>query len=144
MRSVEEQSFTVCASHALTWCNREGQTQKVMTARQSAILMGFGNNWRLPTGSRSAQRVVGNALCVIMSKAIVQAAISLQTGTPIPTPPPPEKPAPEPALAIATSQTKDADHGLHKRLRTIETLIGERRDYPPLPSGRVSPCAARD
>ena len=83
VRSVVEQSFTVCASHALTWCDRDGKTHKVMTARESAILMGFGSTWRLPKGSRNAQRAVGNALCVAMSKAIVQAAVALCTGTPI-------------------------------------------------------------
>ena len=79
VRSVEEQSFTVCASHALTWCDREGKTYKVMTARESAILMGFGPTWRLPSGSRNAQRAVGNAMCVLMSKAIMEAALVLQT-----------------------------------------------------------------
>ena len=97
VRSVEEQSFTVCASHALTWCDREGKTHKVMTARESAVLMGFGPAWRLPRGSRNAQRAVGNALCVAMSKAIVQAAVALCTGTPIPTSPP--KPPAPPTLA---------------------------------------------
>ena len=78
VRSVEEQSFTVCASHALTWCGRDGKTHKVMTARESAILMGFGSKWRLPQGSRSAQKAVGNAVCTAMSNAIVQAAITLR------------------------------------------------------------------
>ena len=77
VRSVEEQSFTVCASHALTWCDREGKTYKVMTARESAILMGFAPTWRLPKGSRDAQRAVGNAMCVLMSKAIMEAALAL-------------------------------------------------------------------
>lgn len=77
VRSVEEQSFTVCASHALTWCDREGKTYKVMTARESAILMGFAPTWRLPKGSRNAQRAVGNAMCVLMSKAIMEAALAL-------------------------------------------------------------------
>ena len=112
VRSVEEQSFTVCASHALTWSNRDGKTHKVMTARESAILMGFRPAWRLPKGSRNAQRAVGNALCVAMSKAIVQAAVALCTGTPIPTAPllptphpaPPAPPDP-PTLAEQLSPT---------------------------------------
>ena len=41
MRGVETQSFTVCAGHALTWCDADGKTVSVMTARDSAILMGF-------------------------------------------------------------------------------------------------------
>ena len=106
VRSVEEQSFTVCASHALTWCDREGKTHKVMTARESAVLMGFGSEWRLPKGSRNAQRGVGNALCVAMSKAIVQAAVALRTGAPAAPPPlatavPPAAPQPSDLPALA-------------------------------------------
>ena len=152
VRSVEAQSFTVCASHALTWCDREGKTHKVMTACESAVLMGFGRAWRLPKGSRNAQRAVGNALCVAMSKAIMQAAVALCTGTPIPTAsllftppqapqaptPPPEPPNP-PTLAEQPSSTasstpprEKADRGLRKRLRTIESLI--RGLHEPSPS----------
>ena len=137
VRSVREQSFTVCASHALTWCDREGKTHKVMTARESAVLMGFGPAWRLPKGSRNAQRAVGNALCVAMSKAIVQAAVALCTGTPIPTSPP-DPPAP-PTLAEQPRPTESpapprekTDRGLRKRLRTIESLI--RGLHEPSPS----------
>lgn len=74
VRSVEEQGFTVCASHALTWCDREGKTVRVMTASESAVLMGFPPEWRLPPGSRNAQRAVGNAMCTHLSRAIMQAA----------------------------------------------------------------------
>ena len=155
VRSVREQSFTVCASHALTWCDREGKTHKVMTARESAVLMGFGRAWRLPKGSRNAQRAVGNALCVTMSKAIVQAAVALCTGTPIPTvalpttppqapqapPEPPDPPDPPnpPTLAEQPRPTESpapprekTDRGLRKRLRTIESLI--RGLHEPSPS----------
>ena len=79
-RSVEEQSFTVCASHALTWCDSSGKTIRVMSPSESAILMGFPTSWRLPHGSRDAQRAVGNAMCVHMSRAIVDAATSVYTG----------------------------------------------------------------
>jgi site-specific DNA-cytosine methylase len=157
VRSVEEQSFTVCASHGLTWCDREGKTHKVMTARESAILMGFGSAWRLPKGSRNAQRAVGNALCVAMSKAIVQAAVALCTGTPIPTAPlpisplpgppaptsppkppePPDPPAPQ-TLAEQPSSTaspalphEKTDRSSSKRLRTIESLIRGLHDASP-------------
>ena len=53
-RSVETQSFTVCAGHALTWCEADGKTARVMTAWESAILMGFPSTWALPHGSRAA------------------------------------------------------------------------------------------
>jgi hypothetical protein len=80
MRRVETQSFTVCAGHALTWCDADGKTVSVMTARHSAILMGFPLTWALPKGSRAAQRAVGNSMCVALSKAIVLAAIAVQNG----------------------------------------------------------------
>ena len=80
MRRVETQSFCVCAGHALTWCDADGKTVSVMTARDSAILMCFPLTWTLPKGSRAAQRAVGNAMCVALSKAIVVSAIAVQKG----------------------------------------------------------------
>ena len=80
IRRVETQSFTVCAGHALTWCDSTGKTVSVMTARDSATLMGFPSTWALPSGSRAAQRAVGNAMCVALAKAIVLAAIAVQRG----------------------------------------------------------------
>jgi site-specific DNA-cytosine methylase len=143
LRSVEEQSFTVCASHALTWCTREGKTLRVMNAKESAVLMGFTPNWRLPTGSRTGQRAVGNALCVAMSKAIAQAAIAIYTDEPVPLPPPtaippvtPSMPAapPEPTPTVMSAVTvQDPDTTAHttphdsrkicKHLKSIEALL---------------------
>jgi len=80
MRSVETQSFTVCAGHGLSWCHADGKTVRVMTARDSSILMGFPATWELPKQSRAAQRAVGNAVCVCLSKAIVLAAMAVQRG----------------------------------------------------------------
>lgn len=80
MRPVETQSFTVCAGHALTWCDAVGKTVRIMTARESAHLMGFPSTWALPHGSRAAQRAIGNAMCVALSKAIMRAAIAVQNG----------------------------------------------------------------
>ena len=79
-RSVEAQSFTVCAGHALTWCHPDGKTVRVMTARDSSVLMGFPSSWRLPKGSRASQRAIGNAVCVALSKAITLAAIAVLNG----------------------------------------------------------------
>ena len=135
-RAVEQQAFTVCASHALTWSNREGQTHKVMTARQSAVLMGFGTNWRLPKGSRNAQRAVGNALCVSMSKAIVQAAVSLRTGLPVPTTeqaPPTSDPStltPTRRVRSPDDDASDAPGSYNQRLKTIESLVRSLHDDP--------------
>jgi DNA (cytosine-5)-methyltransferase 1 len=127
MRRVETQSFTVCAGHALTWCDADGKTVSVMTARDSAILMGFPLTWTLPKGSRAAQRAVGNAMCVALSKAIVLAAIAVRKGdaavsaatiavpeAPAPPPPPTKK---RPAFELS--------HRQYRRLRRrVEALEG--------------------
>ena len=143
-RSVEGQAFTVCASHALTWAGRDGCTVKVMTARDSAVLMGFGATWRLPKGSRAAQRAVGNALCVSMAKAIVQAAISLETGAPLPPLISPEPPPPS-TVAAATAGVEEPpdDYGqLSKRLCTIEGLV--RKLHSTLPETQNSLTTSHD
>ena len=120
-RSCEDQSFTVCASHALTWCDRDGTSLRVMNSMESAVLMGFPSGWRLPHGSRVSQRAVGNALCVEMSKAIMDAAIKV----PPRSPPPPSK--------LATNRPTDAQpreyntagelHRIYKRLRRMERAL---------------------
>jgi len=51
-----------------------------MTARESAILMGFPATWALPHGSRAAQKAVGNAMCVALSRNIVRAAMAVRDG----------------------------------------------------------------
>ena len=52
---------------------------RLMTPRESAILMGFPASWRLPLSNRAAQKAVGNGMCVQLSKAIVLAAMAMQT-----------------------------------------------------------------
>ena len=126
-RSVEEQSFTICASHALTWATRDGETVKTMSARDSAVIMGFDAVWRLPKGSRAAQKAVGNAMCVPMSRAIVQAAICLETGQPLPAvaPAAPVE-MPEPLSTTAPDYRGRGEYNkIKKRLRTIKTLLRE-------------------
>ena len=127
MRGVETQSFTVCAGHALTWCDADGKTMKVMTARDSAILMGFPSAWALPQGCRAAQRAVGNAMCVALSKAIVLAAIAVQKGEPavlVETIPVPKAPAPPPT-PIKKRSPFELSHKQYRRLRRrVEALEG--------------------
>ena len=75
VRSVHEQSFTVTASHPLTWTDRAGYTNRCFTVAESACLMGFQKDWILPPGSRKGQKAVGNSVPVQLSRAIMQAAI---------------------------------------------------------------------
>jgi site-specific DNA-cytosine methylase len=137
VRSVEEQSFTVCASHALTWCSREGTTQRVMNAQESAVLMGFVSDWRLPNGSRTGQRAVGNALCVAMSKAITQAAIAIYSGEPVPLPPPSGEPTPH--LPPAQTPDRGGYRKLSKRMKRLETLLCGLQSAPPPPLTPAEP-----
>ena len=124
-RSVEEQSFTICASHALTWATRDGKTVKTMSARDSAVIMGFGAAWRLPKGSRAAQKAVGNAMCVPMSRAIMQAAICIETGQPLPLAPAAPVQMPAPFSATAPACSGGEYNRIKKRLCTIEALLRE-------------------
>ena len=81
--------------------------------------------WRLPQGSRAAQRAVGNALCVAQSRAIVQAAISIHEVTPLPAAPPPSHTTPPVPLAPSSSAdalSRDVRQ-LRKRTRTLEAMV---------------------
>jgi len=53
-----------------------------MTARESAVLMGFPTSWRLPTGSRAGQTAAGNAMCVPLARCIIEAAIATSVAPP--------------------------------------------------------------
>jgi hypothetical protein len=125
-RTVEELSFTVCASHGLTWCSNKGETLRVMTGRESGILMGFPLEWRLPPGSRAGQRAVGNAVCTAMSRAITQAAISVQTGETLVQTHSTQSPTRElPPLNYSNDAPDDrgAYRRLRKRVRTLEHMV---------------------
>lgn len=120
VRTVETQSFTVCASHGLTWCDADGKSLKVMTARDSAILMGFPLSWQLPKGSRVSQQAVGNAICVSLSMAITLAAMAVLKGE---------------AVVAALEQTKEREVAhvtlsKHRRLRRrvdkLERVLASR------------------
>ena len=120
--------FTVCAGHALTWCDARGGTVRVMTARDSATLMGFPSTWALPKGSRAAQRAVGNAMCVALSKAIVHAAVAVQKGeaaVPGEAVTAPAVPSPAPTK---TPRAFDVTYKQYRRLRRrVEALEGVHR-----------------
>ena len=116
MRTVEAQSFTVCAGHALTWCHSDGKTVRVMTARDSSVLMGFPPSWRLPKGSRVSQRAVGNAVCVALSKAITLAAIAVLNGDAVVT-----TPAPTPIKKRAIAEVSRGEYdALRRRVDKLE------------------------
>ena len=121
MRTVETTSFTVCAGHALTWCHPDGKTVRVMTARDSSVLMGFPPSWRLPKGSRVSQRAVGNAVCVAMSKAVTLAAIAVLNGdAAVITPPPMPQTIKKRTIAEVSRGEYDA---LRQRVEELEESL---------------------
>ena len=122
MRSIEAQSFTVCGGHGLNWCGADGQTVKVMTARDGAILMGFPMTWQLPQGSRVAQRAVGNSTCVALAKSIVLAAMAVRGGedsVKVVS----EEPPPKHRRVIGVSQAKH--RRLQRRIDDLERMVLE-------------------
>ena len=119
VRAVETTSFTVCASHALTWCDAEGKTVRTMSATESAI----PKTWTLPPNSKAAQAAVGNAMCVSLARAIVEAAITVHRGetmvAPRALPPPPPKKHP---LTQAQLYRR-----LRRRIERLEGRLAEPR-----------------
>ena len=111
----------------MTWCDAGGGTVRVMTARDSAMLMGFPTTWALPKGSRAAQRAVGNAMCVALSKAIVLAAVAVQKGE-VSVPSEAVTAPAAPSLApTKTPRAFEVSYKQHRRLRRrVEALEKNR------------------
>ena len=87
MRSTQQPAFTVTASHPLIWCTRAGATVRCLTVAESAALMGFPPDWKLPLGSRAGLRAVGNAVPPPLARAVMVCAMS-PTHEPSPLAPP--------------------------------------------------------
>ena len=81
-----------------------------MTSAESAILMGFPSDWRLPHGSRVSQKAVGNALCVDMSKAIMVAAMKVMNDSNTPNT---VRASPQPTHTTNKRSNDDTDNNTH-------------------------------
>ena len=137
--SVQEQSFTVTASHPLTWCQQDGKTVRCLTPEECALLQGFTTNWRLPTGSRLGIRAAGNAIPPPLSATIVRCAAIAAGLEPTPPPPipislalpPPFQPIearaseaqPERARTVSAAKFKS----LKRRIEMLEAAVCEMR-----------------
>ena len=95
--------------------------------------MGFPATWALPHGSRAAQRAVGNAVCVSLSKAIVLAATAVQKGESavlVKTISVPKEPDPPP-IQTEKRKTCDKTHKQYRRLRrrvdALENIITTKK-----------------
>lgn len=80
IRSVQQQAFTVTASHPRTWADAQGTTVRCLNVQESALLMGFTPTWKLPEGSRLGIHGVGNAVPPPMAAAIMRCAIKAARG----------------------------------------------------------------
>ena len=84
-RGVNESAHTVTASHSLVFCDGAGRPVRCTKPAESAVLVGFPTSWRLPQGSKAAQRAAGNAISPCLSKVIVRVLLETPIGpTPLP------------------------------------------------------------
>ena len=85
-RGVGQVARTITASHHLVFCDAQGHAVRCVTPTESAILVGFPRSWKLPSGSKVAQRAAGNAISPCLSKAIVRVLLEMPTApAPLPT-----------------------------------------------------------
>jgi site-specific DNA-cytosine methylase len=85
-RGVGQVAHTVTASHHLVFCDAQGQAVRCVTASESAILVGFPASWKLPSGSKVAQRAAGNAISPCLSKVIVRVLLEMPIDAVLPRP----------------------------------------------------------
>jgi len=116
-RSLADTAPTVCASHPLTWYNAECESRGVLTPRHSAALMQFAKGWRLPSKQREAQRAVGNAVPVGLSRAMARAARAA-AGEPV-------SPIPQATLDGITAAAPAPAPPPARAKRGLEELVGE-------------------
>ena len=108
-RSIEGAGFCVVAAHAPMWTGPHGETVRVASPQESAVLLGLPPNVDLPKNKRAAQRAVGNAIPPPLSKAILEAALGAA-----------EEPAP-----IATPALGDESVGFELRVSALERRVAE-------------------
>ena len=122
VRSTQQPGFTVTASHPLIWCTRAGATVRCLTVAESAALMGFPPEWKLPLGSRAGLRAVGNAVPPPLAKAVMTCAVTaartlLETSPPVP------PPTPEPAPPKHERRASKELLGLRRKLRRLAKRV---------------------
>ena len=125
MRSTQQPAFTVTASHPLIWCTRAGATVRCLTVAESAALMGFPPDWKLPLGSRAGLRAVGNAVPPPLAKAVMTCAVTEAQSLLIETPPHAQEPAPQALPAPPTPQEPAPPE--HERFARNELAVLRRK-----------------
>jgi site-specific DNA-cytosine methylase len=123
VRSTQQPTFTITASHPLIWCTRAGATVRCLTVAESAALRGFPPDWKLPLGSRAGLRAVGNAVPPPLARAVMSCAVAAARSAP----PPAQEPAPpEPAPPVPLEHERRASNelaGLRRKLRRLTKRV---------------------
>ena len=125
MRSTQQPAFTVTASHPLIWCTRAGATVRCLSVAESAALLGFPPDWKLPLGSRAGLRAVGNAVPPPLARAVMACATKAAAAE---SPAPPAPPAPQesaPPAAPPEHERCDSNElaGLRRKLRRLAKRV---------------------
>lgn len=125
MRSTQQPAFTVTASHPLIWCTRAGATVRCLSVAESAALLGFPPDWKLPLGSRAGLRAVGNAVPPPLARAVMACATKAAAAE---SPAPPAPPAPQesaPPAAPPDHERCDSNElaGLRRKLRRLAKRV---------------------
>ena len=125
MRSTQQPGFTVTASHPLIWCTRAGATVRCLTVAESAALMGFPPDWKLPLGSRAGLRAVGNAVPPPLAKAVMSCAVSAAQSPPATSPPAP--PTPPKHERCASNELAGLRRKLRRLAKRVDVLEGREQ-----------------
>ena len=123
MRSTQQPAFTVTASHPLIWCTRAGATVRCLSVAESAALLGFPPDWKLPLGSRAGLRAVGNAVPPPLARAVMACATKAAAAESPAPPAPPAPPDHEPASPADDWHASDELAGLRRKLRRLSKRV---------------------
>ena len=108
LRGVVEPTHTITASHNLVFCNNPSTTLRCVKPCEASVLLGFPTSWRLPAGSKAAQRGVGNAFAPPLAKLIVEILVKME---------PLEAPPPAPTV----------DSNLRDEVAALRAIVDEQR-----------------
>ena len=131
MRSTQQPGFTVTASHPLIWCTRAGATVRCLSVAESAALMGFPPDWKLPLGSRAGLRAVGNAVPPPLARAVMACAPVRRRRAPAPPAPPaprsPHRPRPPEHERCDSNELAGLRRKLRRLAKRVDVLEGREQ-----------------
>ena len=61
-RNIDDFCFTITASRAPSWCDKDGKTVRVMYPCEIAVIQTFRLDWKLPCSQIDSIRAIGNAV----------------------------------------------------------------------------------